>query len=152
MTFIMFVNNCMFLIVAAQRICLAAWIKQFNSTKYFERIRTEFLPSDSPDMIPFLFPPAPPPKLINFSQPLSLKFTNAFLLLKVNNVPLIPFQLSFWNSASMNLVQWSNHASQIHKSCFFQHNFFVKPYVPREPWRDLSNHRLYERGIYIRHC
>ena len=31
MTFIMFVNNCMFLIVAAQRICLAAWIKQFNS-------------------------------------------------------------------------------------------------------------------------
>ena len=29
-----------------------------------ERIRTKFLPSDSPD--PFLFPPAPPPKLINF--------------------------------------------------------------------------------------
>ena len=28
-----------------------------------ERIRTKFLPSDSPD--PFLFPPAPPPKLIN---------------------------------------------------------------------------------------
>ena len=29
-----------------------------------ERIRTKCLPSDSPD--PFLFPPAPPPKLINF--------------------------------------------------------------------------------------
>ena len=28
-------------------------------------------------------------------QPLSLKFTNLFLLLKVNNVPLIPSQLSF---------------------------------------------------------
>ena len=29
-----------------------------------DRIRTKFLPSHSPD--PFLFPPAPPPKLINF--------------------------------------------------------------------------------------
>ena len=29
-----------------------------------ERIRTKFSPSDSPD--PFLFPPVPPPKLINF--------------------------------------------------------------------------------------
>ena len=40
-------------------------------------------------------------------QPLSLKFTNSFLLLKVNNVPWIPSQLSFWNSASMNSVQSS---------------------------------------------
>ena len=39
------------------------------------------------------------------SQPLSLKFINSFLLLKINNVHLIPSQLSFWNSASMNLVQ-----------------------------------------------
>ena len=58
-----------------------------------ERIRTKFVPSDSPD--PFLSPPAPPPKLTNFIQPLSLKFTNSFLLLKVNNVPLTPSQLSF---------------------------------------------------------
>ena len=35
---------------------------------------------------------------------------------------------------------------------FFQHNFCVKPYVPREPRRDPSNRRLYEHGIYIRHC
>ena len=35
---------------------------------------------------------------------------------------------------------------------FFQHNFCVKPYVPREPERDPSNHRLNEHGIYIRHC
>ena len=42
-----------------------------------------------------------------------------------------------------------------HKSCywgmqifFFQHNFCVKPYVPREPQRDPSNRRLNEHGIY----
>ena len=35
---------------------------------------------------------------------------------------------------------------------FFQHNFCVKPYVPREPQRDPSNRRLCEHGIYIRHC
>ena len=35
---------------------------------------------------------------------------------------------------------------------FFKHNFCVKPYVPREPRRDPSNRRLYEHGIYIRHC
>ena len=35
---------------------------------------------------------------------------------------------------------------------FFQHNFCVKQYVPREPWRDPSNHRLNEHGIYIWHC
>ena len=34
----------------------------------------------------------------------------------------------------------------------FQHNFCVKPYVPREPRRDPSNRRLNEHGIYIRHC
>ena len=34
----------------------------------------------------------------------------------------------------------------------FKHNFCVKPYVPRESWRDPSNRRLNERGIYIRHC
>ena len=39
--------------------------------------------------------------------PLSLKFTNSFLPLKANNVPLTPSQLSFWNSASMNSVQSS---------------------------------------------
>ena len=34
---------------------------------------------------------------------------------------------------------------------FFQHNFCVKPYVPREPRRDTSNRRLNEHRIYIRH-
>ena len=52
-------------------------------------------------------------------QPLSLKFTNLFLLLKVNNVSWIPSQLSFWNSASMNSVQ----SSQI-LSISFWRNFF----------------------------
>ena len=75
-----------------------------------ERIHTKFLPSDSPD--PFLFPSAPPPKLINFIfQPLSLKFTNSLLLLKVNNIPLIPSQLCFWNSVLMKLVQSSQTLS-----------------------------------------
>ena len=32
---------------------------------------------------------------------------------------------------------------------FFQHNFCVKPYVPREPRRDPSNRRLNGAGIYI---
>ena len=30
----------------------------------------------------------------------------------------------------------------------FQYNFCVKPYVPREPWWDPSNRRLYEHGIW----
>ena len=35
---------------------------------------------------------------------------------------------------------------------FFLNTIFVswKPYVPREPWRDPSNRRLHEHGIYIR--
>ena len=45
---------------------------------------------------------------------------NSFLLLKVNNVPLIPSQLSFWNSASMNLVQ----SSQISSISLFLKEFF----------------------------
>ena len=53
-------------------------------------------------------------------QPLSLKFTNSFLLLKINNVPLIPSQLSFWNSASMNLVQ----SSRILSISLFLKEFF----------------------------
>ena len=53
-------------------------------------------------------------------QPLSLKFTNSFLLLKVNNVPWIPSQLSFWNSASMNSVQ----SSQILSISLFLKEFF----------------------------
>ena len=32
---------------------------------------------------------------------------------------------------------------------FLKHNFCVKPYVPREPWRDPSNRRLNKHGIYI---
>ena len=31
---------------------------------------------------------------------------------------------------------------------FLKHNFCIKPYVPREPWRDPSNRRLYEHGIW----
>ena len=34
----------------------------------------------------------------------------------------------------------------------FQHNFCIKPYIPREPRRDPSNRRLCEHGICIRHC
>ena len=54
------------------------------------------------------------PRLQSWSilfQPLSLKFTNSFRPLKINNVPLIPSQLSFWNSASTNLVQSSQTLS-----------------------------------------
>ena len=63
------------------------------------------------------------PRLPSWSilfQPRSLKFTNSFLLLKINNVFLIPFQLSFWNSASMNLVQ----SSQILSISLFLKEFF----------------------------
>ena len=35
---------------------------------------------------------------------------------------------------------------------FLKHNCCIKPYVLREPRRDLSNRRLNEHGIYIRHC
>ena len=65
-----------------------------------DHIRTKFLPS-FPD--PFFLHL---PRLQRWSilfQPLSLKFTNSFLLLKVN-IPWIPSQLSFWNSASMNSI------------------------------------------------
>ena len=63
------------------------------------------------------------PRLQSWSilfQPLSLKFTNSLLLPKANNVPLIPSQLSFWNSASMNLVQ----SSQILSISLFLKEFF----------------------------
>ena len=84
-----------------------------------ERIRTKFLPSDSPD--PFLFPPAPPPKADQFySSHAHWNSQTQFLLLKINNVYLIPFQLSFWNSASMNLVQ----SSQILSISLFLKEFF----------------------------
>ena len=42
----------------------------------------------------------------SLAPPLSIS-PLSFLLLKVNNVPLTPSQLSFWNSASMNSVQSS---------------------------------------------
>ena len=58
--------------------------------------------------------------LISF-QPLWLKFTNLFMLLKVNNVPWIPSQLSFWNSPSMNLVQ----SSQILSISLFLKKFSI---------------------------
>ena len=64
------------------------------------------------------------PRLQSWSilfQPLSLKFANSFLLLKVNNVPLIPSKLSFQNSASMNLVQ----SSQILSISLFLEDFFI---------------------------
>ena len=53
-------------------------------------------------------------------QPFSLKFTNSFLLLKVNNFPWIPSQLSFWNTASIILVQ----SSQILSISLFLKEFF----------------------------
>ena len=56
-----------------------------------ERIRTKFSPSDSPD--PFLFPPSPPPKLINFI-PATLTEIHKLISASENNVPLIPSQLS----------------------------------------------------------
>ena len=49
----------------------------------------------------------------------------------------------------LSLKNWRNEFLFIY---FFQHNFCVKPYVPREPRRDPSNRRLNEHGIYIRHC
>ena len=45
-----------------------------------------------------------------------------------------------------------NYNNQGVKRFFFQHNFCVEPFVPREPRRNPSNRRLNERGIYIRHC
>ena len=54
-------------------------------------------------------------------QPLSLKFTNSFPLLRVSNVLLIPYQLSFWNSASMNLAQ----SSQTLSTLSFWRNFSI---------------------------
>ena len=37
-------------------------------------------------------------------------------------------------------------------SIFVKQNFFIEPYLPREPWWDPSNRRLYEHGIYIQPC
>ena len=69
-------------------------------------IHLKFLPSHSPDL--FLFPRFHLSRFQSWPilfQPLSLKFANSSLLLKVNNVSLIPSQLSFWNSASLNSIQ-----------------------------------------------
>ena len=55
------------------------------------------------------------------SRPLSLKFTNSLLLLKVNNVPLISSQFCFWNSASMTLV----HPHKPCQSLSFWRNFSI---------------------------
>ena len=71
-------------------------------------------------LIRFFFHLPPLPSWSILFQPRSLKFTNSFLLLKINNVYLIPFQLSFWNSASMNLVQ----SSQILSISLFLKEFF----------------------------
>ena len=71
-------------------------------------------------LIRFFFHLPRPQRWSILFQSLSLKFTNSFLLLKVNNVPWIPSQLSFWNSASMNLVQ----SSQILSISLFLKEFF----------------------------
>ena len=71
-------------------------------------------------LIRFFFHLPRPQRWSILFQPLSLKFTNSFLLLKVNNVPWIPSQLSFWNSASMNSVQ----SSQILSISLFLKEFF----------------------------
>ena len=71
-------------------------------------------------LIRFFFHLPHPQRWSILFQPLSLKSTNSFLLLKVNNVPWIPSQLFFWNSASMNSVQ----SSQILSISLFLKEFF----------------------------
>ena len=71
-------------------------------------------------LIRFFFHLPRPQRWSILFQPLSLKFTNSFLLLKIKNVPSIPSQLSFWNSASMNSVQ----SSQILSISLFLKEFF----------------------------
>ena len=106
----------------------------------------QILPSHSPDL--FLFPRfhlSPFQSWPILFQPLSLKFANSALLLKVNNVSLIPSQLSFWNSASLNSIQ----SSQILPVSFWR-NFpiviqtsFVQPLLkkPSLSTDDLNNYR-----------
>ena len=53
--------------------------------------------------------------------------------------------------------QYFNHINifssfHLFRLWFFFNNFCDKAYIPREPWRDPSNRRLNEHGIYIRHC
>ena len=45
---------------------------------------------------------------------------------------------------------WSATPNTSHP--FKKTQFFIKPYVPREPQRDPSNRRLYEHGIYWYIC
>ena len=50
------------------------------------------------------------------------------------------------------LIYWTVTSLRYSTATFFKHNFCVKSYVPRKPWRDPSNRGLNEHGIYIRHC
>ena len=84
-----------------------------------DRIRTKFLPSHSPD--PFLFPPAPPSKMINF---IPATFTEIYKLISASESKQCP--LDSIPTFLLKLLQWtpSNH----HKSCqslSFWRNFSI---------------------------
>ena len=106
-------------------------------------------------LIRFFFHMPRPQRWSILFQPLSLKFTNSFLRLKVNNVPWIPSQLSFWNSASMNSVQSSQilSISLFLKEFFHRHSnkllsslFSKKPSLSTD---DLNNFRPISNLIFI---
>ena len=103
-------------------------------------------------LIRFFFHLPRPQRWSILFQPLSLEFTNSFLLLKVNNVPWIPSQLSFWNSASMNSVQSCQSLSLsegIFPSSFKQ--ALVQPLLkkPSLSTDDLNNFRPISNLIFI---
>ena len=106
-------------------------------------------------LIRFFFHLPRPQRWSILFQPLSLKPTNSFLLLKVNNVPWIPSQLSFWNSASMNSVQSSQilSISLFLKEFFYRHsNKLLSSLFPKKTslsTDDLNNFRPISNLIFI---
>ena len=75
--------------------------------------------------------------LIKWSNEIWVSEEGRFILTTVTNQTS---ELTVGNTENMRTVCVSY--------IFFKHNFCVKPYVPREPRRDPSNHKLYEHGIW----
>ena len=84
-----------------------------------DRIRTRFLPSYSFE--PFLFPPAPPPKMINFIPPTLAEIYKLIISASENKeCPLDSIPAFLLKLASMNSVQ----SSQILSISLFLKEFF----------------------------
>ena len=82
-----------------------------------DRIRTKFLPSHSPD--PFLFPPAPPPKMINFipatiNEIYKLISASESKQCPLDSIPTFLLKLCFTNL--VNLSFWMNFSIVIQTS------------------------------------